>query len=153
LGLGDQEEDSNLRSLKQITDESFGVSSTSLLLLLDAEGAEWEALDACSNETLDRFNVIGVELHDLGDLVLDPSAKLRVLQRLNEFFVPVAIHANNHCAVWQLPGLDLPDALEVTYINRSLLALEGKVGNCLSVLRAPCCPDLPEVEILWFKEE
>jgi hypothetical protein len=149
-GLGDQRVDPLLRSLEEITDDSFGEGSVGLLLLLDAEGAEWGALETCSDDTLARFDVIGIELHDLGDLVLDPSQKLRVLRRLDKSFVPVALHANNHSAVWRLPGLDLPDALEATYVRRSLLTIAGTVGNCPAELMSPCCPDIKEVEIEWF---
>ncbi len=129
---------------------SFGAESGDLLLLLDAEGAEWEQLAECDDAILDRFGVIGVELHDLGDLILDPTAKLAVLERLNAMFVPVAVHANNHAAVWSLPGLELPDALEVTYVNRRLQRTDGTVGNCAADLLAPCCPDLPDGALTWI---
>jgi hypothetical protein len=129
-GLGDPASSPEVKTLAQIADDSFGHGSGDLLLLLDAEGAEWDALGACSDETLGRFSVIGIELHDLGNLILDPTGQLPVLQRLNAHFAPVAVHANNHCAVWELPGLDLPDALEVTYVNRTLKLGDGSPGNC-----------------------
>lgn len=150
VGLGTAAEDPDLLTLGAIVDASFGGEAGDLLLLLDAEGAEWEQLAACDDATLDRFGVIGVELHDLGDLILDPTEKLAVLERLNAMFVPVAVHANNHAAVWSLPGLELPDALEVTYVNRRLALSAGSVGNCAAELMAPCCPDLPEVPLNWI---
>lgn len=149
VGLGRPDEDPSLMTLADIVDASFNSQAGDLLLLIDAEGAEWQQLATCPDDTLNRFGVIGIELHDLGDLILDPTEKLAVLQRLNMMFVPVAIHPNNHAAVWTLPGIELPDALEVTYVNRRLVNGGGMVGNCPGSVTAPCCPDLPETTISW----
>ena len=149
VGLGDSMSNPALRSLAEICDDSFGRGSGHLLLLLDAEGAEWTEIAAASEDTLARFDVIGIEMHDLGDLILDPSRQLPSLTKLHRMFVPVAVHANNHACVWRLPGLDLPDAIEVTYVNRALLTSSGVTANCPVDLTSPCCPDLPEVPISW----
>jgi hypothetical protein len=149
VGVGDPAVGTGYMSLDDILNRSFGPNSTNLILLLDAEGAEWTALSECSNSTLDRISLLAVELHDLGDLLLDPAPQLATLRRLNEDFVPIAIHANNHGASWPLPGLLLPDALEVTYVRRDLMDELGRVGNCPANVLAPCCPDLPEIPITW----
>lgn len=149
VGLGNQGSPSHLLSFDEIVVESFGKDSSGLLLLLDAEGAEWQALSSCEASALERFDVIAIEFHELGDLLIDPDMKLSVLERLGRYFAPVAIHGNNHSAEWKLDDLTLPDALEVTYVRRTLLSSQGKVGNCSKKLFSPCCPDLPEVDVSW----
>lgn len=148
-GVGNPNFDSRLVSIDQLVAESFPDDRMNLTLLIDVEGAEWEALEACALATLERFSLIAIEAHDLGDLVIDSSLQIAVLQRLNSVFVPVAVHANNYSATWSLPGLHLPDTIEITYVNRSLVTKVGVKGNCPPHLLAPCCPDLPETLISW----
>lgn len=149
-GLGNSKTNTSVISLEHMLETTFPGANTDLVLMLDAEGAEWEALLNCGEDQLKRFAVIGIELHDLGDMILDPEPKLSVLKLLNTYFVPVAIHANNHSATWKLPNLELPDAIEVTYIHRDLLSSGTKQGNCSSKLFSPCCPDLDETSISWI---
>jgi hypothetical protein len=93
--------------------------------------------------------MVVVEFHDLGDLIIDPARRLAVLERMSAQFAVVCVHANNHAAVWSLPEIVLPDALEVTYVNRSLLSGPSEPGNAPAELIAACCPDLPDVELIW----
>lgn len=139
-----------LLTLDAIVDRSFGPSAKHLALLLDAEGAEWDALSRCEDGTLGKFLLIAAELHGLGDMLIDPLPQLDVLRRLNAQFVPVAVHANNHTATWEVAGVRLVDAIEVTWINRDFIDASGlKRGNCPAHLLAPCCPDLPDIELTW----
>ena len=149
VGLGHHSADSSLKTLTEMVESCFPGDDTDLLLMLDAEGAEWQALADCTDEVLNRFGVIAIELHDLGNMILNPDLQLSVLRKLNSMFVPIAIHANNHSALWKIPGLDLPDAIEVTYLNRSFMHHDGETGNCPSELNSPCCPDLGEMQISW----
>lgn len=151
-GLGVHSTHESLLPLDEIVDNSFGTEGSGLLLLLDAEGAEWQALASATSDTLDRFAVISMELHDLGELIIEASPKLAALANLNSRFVPVAIHANNYCAEWHLPHLTLPDVLEITYVNRQLSRGETTPGNCPSDLLAPCCPDIPEMSLSWLAQ-
>jgi hypothetical protein len=149
-GVGGGHDNAELIAFDQLVAESFPDGRGDLALLIDAEGAEWPALQSCSLETLERFSVIAIEAHDLGNLILDPDPQIGVLQRLHAIFSPVAVHANNHATVWTLPGLDLPDAIEITYVRGSLFSSAGVEGNCPAHLLAPCCPDLPETRISWM---
>ena len=88
---------------------------------------------------------MAVEFHNLGDLLWDPVLPLAVLERMSEQYAAVCVHPNNHAAVWSLPELDLPDALEVTYVRRTCLPNAGQSGNAPQHLMSPCCPDLPEL--------
>lgn len=148
VGAVDQQD---LLSLQSITRESFG-SEDPLVLLMDAEGAEWEAFGSADKDLLDRFSVISVEWHKLGDVLLPANEQFSVLKRLSELFCPVALHANNHATVWSHNGFLLPDTLEMTYVNRRYMGDSWVPGNCPSALLSPCCPDLPEIELPWTDE-
>jgi len=147
-GLGDSPP--LLKTLDDITESSFPRKSRPLTLLLDVEGAEWSALENVSPETLDRFSVISAELHDLGNLLVEPEPILPVLRRIRERFIPIAVHANNYMPTWDLANVRVPDALEVTFVHCELV--DGSTlrdGNCNLSLFSPCCPDLPDVELPW----
>lgn len=151
-GLG-QHDDGDLLSLRSITDLSFGSSDEGLVLLLDAEGAEWGSLGTTERSVLERYSLISVEFHKLGDTLLNPTPIFDVLSGIRELFLPVAIHANNHATSWTYDGFVLPDALEVTYVKTSLVQGPITRANGDPVLLAPCCPDMPEVELPWAEDQ
>lgn len=148
VGLG-SEPSAGLLTLASITSQSFGDASKNLILMMDAEGAEWNALGNCDVETLLRYSIIVVEMHGLGDLLIDPEPYLAVFERLAAHFEVVCVHPNNYSAVWSLPTMNLPDAIEVTYLRRDVAVGAKRVGNSPLALLAPCCADLPEVPLTW----
>lgn len=118
-----------------------------LLLQMDIEGAEYRNLLHASRETLDRFRIIILEIHDLQDLadrdfldgVFNP-----VFGRLAESHVCAHIAANNCCGEALLAdGLRVPRAVEATFIRKDrcrptkdLLVLPHPLDE-LNVLRSP----------------
>lgn len=98
IGVG-QESSENIKTLAELTELSFGLEGSDLMLLVDAEGSEWNVLLTSSDETLARFCILSVEVHGLGDALIPGSKVLKVLGRLRERFTPVAVHANNHGAI------------------------------------------------------
>ncbi len=141
-----------LATLERIVTESFGSQANNLLLLMDAEGAEWDVFASISDEALAHFSVISLELHGLGDAMLVGSGILHTLSRLRTMLVPVVVHPNNHGASWCSPNFVLPDALEVTYVRGDLLPDGYREGNCPDWLMAPCCPDLPDLRMNWLAD-
>jgi len=90
---------------------------------MDIEGGEWEALApySVSDKTLSRVAWMVVEFHGLQKLWTESDARrmISVFDRILEFFIPTAVHANN-CA----PGLEvgqyfLPSVFEVTLLNKT----------------------------------
>lgn len=139
-----------LMSLDAICEESFPGVQSDLILMMDVEGAEWGVFEASLKTGIfRRFSVISAELHALGDALSGSSRIQSLLETLLQEFVPVALHANNTAASWNIAGLCIPDCLEVTLVRRDLLKGLGWRGNCSVDLVSPCCPDLPEVELSW----
>lgn len=148
IGLGSHS--NSLSTLDKIITTSFGSERLSITLLLDAEGAEWEALSGASDFALSTISVMVVEFHDLGQLLIDPTIHMNTLQRMHKHFVPVAIHPNNHGAEWQIGDFILQDIIEVTYVNRSLLTDSGHRSNCPAELLSPCCSPIEESTADWI---
>ena len=148
VGLGSG---TDLRDLKHICEASFGKSATGLALMLDAEGAEWEAINLQPG-ALSGFDIMAIEFHDLGDLLLQPDPILPALQTISRDFVPVAVHVNNHGGLWEVGPFPWPDALEVTYVRKSHLETPSHRGNCDPQLFRPCCVDLADPQISWLTQ-
>ena len=143
-GVGVPNFDPLLMSLETLVHRSFPTDTESLLLLIDVEGAEWEAIDSAPDSVLLQFSTIAVEFHDLGNMFLSPFPQMDVLRRLNQHFIPIVVHPNNYGATWEIGEYTFPDILEVVYINRTLMT--GVTPSTVSGngLTRPCCPDLKE---------
>jgi hypothetical protein len=108
-----------------------------IILKMDIEGNEYdwltdENLDIISNQV----SQFCVEIHSLIQEVPDgwvlesaiqdakknPDKIVEFLRKLNDRFTIVHIHGNNHSPLYG----DLPDCLEITYINNSLISKKEK---------------------------
>lgn len=101
-----------------------------LILQMDIEGAEWKILFDSSLETLERFRIIVLELHDL-DVLLTNRVGLgiaeQVLRKLRSLFVPVHIHPNNSCPLVYYQGLGIPPVVEITLLRRDRFKLDESI--------------------------
>ena len=115
-----------------------------LLIKVDIEGMEWEALHNFSigDSTLSQFSQILVELHNVGELLSETSMDLRctMIEGLLEQFVVVHVHRNNFH--------EDSSHLEVTFVNRR--AFKSAADYCrfptVHPLDAPTLPELPELD-------
>ncbi|PTX56632.1 methyltransferase FkbM-like protein [Litoreibacter ponti] len=91
-----------------------------LLLQMDIEGAEYDVLNATSDEVLGRFRVILIEYHDL-DRVFDRAQfekMSKAIARLGETHVLCHLHTNNTALNFKLKGRDMSRYVEATYLRR-----------------------------------
>lgn len=95
------------------------MENKNLILKMDVEGAEWEAIQNTDERVLDNFLQMSFEFHDLlcGENTREKSI-LQVLEKLNYTHQAVWVHANNNGKVADLKDGVLPDLLEVTFVNR-----------------------------------
>lgn len=116
--------DGTLRSLDGIV-AGLGAAGD-LLLQMDCEGAEWDALKSASSKTLRRFSQIVVEIHDplclTGGLKRGRFAKrvrsLLTLHRLARTHQLVHAHANSCGRVETVGGVAVPVVIELSYLRR-----------------------------------
>ncbi len=123
-----------------------------MILKLDIEGAEWDALAALPAAVLDRFEQIVVELHDFrraGEPGWRNRAKT-VLHKLAQAFTVHHVHGNNHAPLAVVGNMfPVADVIEVSYIRRDLEPRAGLSALLPSYLDAPNDPARPEMP-LWF---
>jgi hypothetical protein len=104
-------------------------SNGDLLLQMDIEGAEWPILADVSQETLAKFRVILVELHDLDQMITSVGGSRlveSVFKKLRKNFSPVHLHPNNSEPLTRYMGVDIPPLLEVTFVRNDRLEESGK---------------------------
>lgn len=97
-----------------------------LLLQMDIEGAEYRNLLSVSDETLSRFRIIVLEVHDLSQIA-NAAIRRNVIapffKRLSTFFTNIHAHPNNCQGEFTIPGtnIGIPNVLELTYIRKDRL--------------------------------
>ncbi len=133
--------------------ERFEIQGDRLILKMDIEGDEFDALGNTSDETLSRFEQIGLELHYLGRLS-DPTFRdscVRLLKKINRQFTLFHVHANNSDgpnAIHMVNGLPTWNVLELSYIKTS--AVTRSASKTLYPTRFDY-PNTPFREkMLWF---
>jgi FkbM family methyltransferase len=124
-----------------------------LILKMDVEGAEFDALEAGPDDTLDRFEQIVLEVHwlnNLDDLAFRNRFR-RIFSRLNSAFTLFHVHANN----WDGPnglaivsGIPVASLLELSYVRTA------SVHRLPSQTLYPTALDYPNLQgkdkLLWF---
>lgn len=127
-------------------------ADTGMVLKLDVEGAEWDALAAAPAEQLGRFDQVVVELHGFrraGEPAWRSRAKL-VLRKLSQLFTVHHVHANNHAPLVVLDNMfTVADVVEVSYVRRDAVMRQRSSTLFPSHLDAPNHPGRPEIP-LWF---
>lgn len=101
---------------------SAHAQAISLLLQMDIEGAEYNALLAASDSVLSRFRLALIEFHFLPALASARFLQMKflpVLRKLLLHFDVVHAHANNCCGTVDLAGWDVPQVMELTFLRKS----------------------------------
>ena len=115
-----------------------------LLLQMDIEGNEWPILADVSAETLSRFRIIVLELHEMDNLLTNPlgiEIFRTVFKKLNDQFSVVHLHANNCCSALNYQGIQIPRVVEVTLIRNDRYQKSNQVFNST----IPHALDVPNV--------
>lgn len=97
-----------------------GDDSGDALLEMDIEGAEWGVLLSTPDETLARFRIMVLELHDLHTLARPSGFHViaDVFAKLERQFDLVHVHPNNHEYPVPYAGLDLHPVVEATFLRK-----------------------------------
>ena len=136
----------DLRPLDDLL-ELAGVSdSTELLLKIDVEGAEWDAL---RDTDFAVFQQVLIEMHDIARLS-DPKqaeAVLETVRKLAHTHYPVHVHANNEGAFNRFDRFWFPDVIEASYIRKDLLAGATPATHLVEGLDIPSNPQYPDYDM------
>lgn len=117
-----------------------GDSGKRLLVKIDVEGAEWDALSATPDDVLDRIDQMAMELHGTNE-----SRFVDLIRRLKTKFYLVNLHFNNFaCRADTAP---LPAfAFQVLWVNKRLGVLDSDASPSVSPLNAPDDPNASDCQ-------
>ena len=109
-----------LEPLAQLLELANAPVNGDLILKIDIEGAEWDAL--ADVDGFARYPQVVLELHDLARLNDEaPAANvLHLLRAIHATHLPVHVHANNEAGLAAFGAYWLPEVLEVSYVRRDL---------------------------------
>jgi hypothetical protein len=97
-----------------------------IILKMDIEGGEWEALANISSEVLGKCSQIICELHHF-DLLTDKTYFELVhkgLKKVNELFGVAHVHSNNFGSIIVIGNVPFFQTLEICFVNRHDYLLE-----------------------------
>jgi len=133
-------------------ESSLPGSQSDLLLQIDIEGYEYEAFLSMSNKLMERFRIIVCEFHNLDMLWSEPFFPLasHTFEKILQTHTCVHIHPNNSSPAVVKNGIEIPPAMEFTFLraeregSRALATdfphpLDGDNLNSYSPLPLPEC--------------
>ena len=91
-----------------------------MILKIDTEGAEWDFLRQVDSATLQQFDQIIFEFHNLiaGQTYEQMADKIAAFAKMNKTHGLVHLHGTNMDMQVIVDGNVWPNALEATYVNR-----------------------------------
>ncbi len=125
IGLGDRTRVAgtdmagmDLRSLGDILQLTGKATSNELILKIDVEGAEWDALH---DVDFAQFQQVLIEMHDLSRL-RDAEASVAVLKTVHSLaktHAPVHVHGNNESPFCRFDRYWFPDVIELSFVRKA----------------------------------
>lgn len=125
-----------------------------LLLQMDIEGSEYEALLNCTPKLLNRFRIVCLELHHIGEWRNPRYFQFvkKALDRLTTTHDCVHSHPNNSASIIRLGDMILPNVMELTFLRKDRMKSTELVTAFPHPLDADCVPNLPHVPLptCWY---
>lgn len=114
-------DDENTITLLQVLKDNNLDEKLPNILQCDIENHEWDMLESVDISLLSKyFSQIIFEFHGLNPEEKDGAKKrLRSLQKINEYFVPIHTHLNNHGKIFYSKGLFWSTTAEVSYLRKN----------------------------------
>ncbi len=127
-----------------------------LLLQMDIEDAEWATLAATSRETLSRFRIIVLELHDLTSLASRKGNLYitAIFEKLREQFDVVHAHPNNSFVPERIKGVPIHPILEITLLRKDRIDYSNPTERFPHPLDTRNLVHRPDVRLraIWHRE-
>jgi hypothetical protein len=98
-----------------------------LMLQMDIEGCELEVL--YHTNILDRFKIIIIEFHHFHNIVNKLGLKIYndIFDKIFRTHQIFHIHPNNASSILRINGINIPDMMEITFINNKISTVRKKV--------------------------
>ena len=122
-----------------------------MILKMDVEGAEYDFIEQTDLKTLEQFDQMTFEFHDviMGINLERANRIISCFKKLNQTHQVIHLHANNNGQVITYEGGKYPELLEVTYANRANYEFIDNEEIILPLpnLDSPNLPQYPEITL------
>ena len=135
---------------------SFPSLSGDMVLQIDIEGWEYQALSTCSMSLLAKFRIIIIEFHDFHrtvDRYFYRDLLAPVIAKLSSTFDPVHIHPNNASPEFSLHGYRCPQAFELTLHRKDRRYTDPPVPTIMNLPHALDQDNLPNKRTLKISKQ
>lgn len=121
--------------------------NSNLILQMDIEGSEYEAINATSEEYLNLFKIMIIEFHFLEKIYnrLGYNTVKNCLSKIRESFEVAHIHPNNCLGFFYICGEKFPTALEITFLRKDLCKKINRIKELPNILDQKNIKDLPDI--------
>ena len=120
-GIGGKKDSAkSLDTLENFIKRNGHENNFDMILKMDVEGAEWDFLENVSSETLNRFDQIVFEFHDLiaPKTAAEIGRTINLIAKINATHTLIHLHGNNCGNYIQLENVGvIPETLELTYLR------------------------------------
>lgn len=141
----------NFVTLEQWVAQSSKDSNKDLIMQMDIEGSEYEALDPVSAELMNCFRIIVIEFHGLHHL---DKGQARIFRKILKTHTCLHIHPNNCCGFARIFNLEVPKVMEFTFLRKDRierLSYRRDFPHPLDSDNTPK-PSLP-LPTCWYRKE
>lgn len=145
--------DENTITIHQVLKDNQFDKTKANILQCDIENAEWKMLENIDIELLSTyFTQVIFEFHGCNVEELEGfKRRKKVLERLNEYFIPIHTHLNNHGKIFYSKGLFWSTSVEVSYLRKDLaenfLQNGFREEECLKDFDTPTWIANPEIPL------
>ncbi len=128
------------------------------ILQMDIEGSEYEVLTYESAETLGLFSIIIIEFHELQNLANRNFLKMLSgnLEKIYKYFSICHVHPNNYCGVYKIGEIEVPGAIEVTFVRNDLIKKENLLSEIVLPHQLDCktVKNIKDIKMpkIWWKK-
>ena len=119
------------------------------LLQIDIEGAEYSSITVTSDDTLDLFSIIVIELHNLDRLLnVDFCERFKLFtEKILKNHTVVHLHPNNRRNILKYKGLEIHPTLEATLVRNDDYSIKEEKPLIPNKDDRPCDPTLKDIRL------
>ena len=122
-------DENNITLQTWVNDKIKDKSNDKLLLQMDIEGSEIEVLYESDINFLERFKCIIIEFHHFTEIINLLSLKIYsdIFNKILKTHYICHIHPNNAGGKMFINGIDIPNVLEITFVNKKVAKYVKKI--------------------------
>ena len=139
--------------------DSLDDISSSAILQMDIEGAEYDVLTYESSKSLSRFSAMIIEFHFMQNIAVINSliSISSIFEKIFENFSICHMHPNNYGYIEKYNDIEIPITVEISFIRNDFIEKiknnnSIELPNALDIKNCPSRPDILMPKIWWDKD-